>query len=258
MDYCCIDEAREQDGLRLALTAGIPAPWSEAAKAVFRYKNIPFTAVAQVAGEENEALVAWTGHRNAPTAMYNGEPPAVTWLDLVNLAERLEPEPSLLPADMEQRITMLGLLNELAGENGLLWNGRHLMFRAMKDAFGEEALQDNPMLRDYRYSNEAAGRAAQRVMGVLDRLARQLEDQAAAGSRFFFGDAVSALDLYWAPFSQVLQPLPKEVNPMPDSLRKAWGGVATLLEATGYTTQDILLEQRQFIFEEFIGLPLDF
>lgn len=258
MEYSSIADAKQEQGLRLSLTAGLPAPWSEAAKALFRFKGIPFTAVAQQVGDANEELVAWTGQRNAPTAMYAEEPPRVTWLDMLNLAERLAPEPGLVPGDMEQRITMTGLLNELAGEDGMLWNGRHLMFHGMIQALGEDAMKDNPMIREYRYSEEAAARASQRVIDILQRLSSQLEQQAKTGSRYFIGESVTALDLYWACFSQVLKPLPPEVNPMPSGVRKAWEGVAVTLQADGYSVDPLLLQHRDLVFQEVIGLPLDF
>jgi glutathione S-transferase len=258
LEYKTAEEARSMEGLRLVLTAGVPAPWSEAAKAMFKVKGIPFVPVLQQAGGENAELVAWTGHRNAPTAMYNSEPPCVTWLDILNLAERLQPEPSLLPADLDQRILMYGLLNELAGEGGMLWNGRYLMFRAMEQAYGAEAVAANPMFRDYRYSTEKAAMASGRMIEILTRLERQLAEQEKQGSRYFIGGGLSALDLYWACFSQTLEPLPEEICPMPGSIRRAWQGVVPVLAADGYVPAASLLQHRDFIFRDHIGLPLDF
>ncbi len=258
MKYLSVGEARQLDGLRVALSAGVPAPWSEAAKAVFAFKQIPYVAVAQAVGVDNDELLAWTGHRNAPTAMYGDEPPRVTWLDILNLAERLQPLPSLVPSEIDDRILMTGLLNELAGENGMLWNGRYLMFRAMEEALGHEAVAANPMFRDYRYSAGAAASAAPRMIAILRRLEQQLDSQAAAGSPYFIGGQLSALDLYWACFSQTLDPLPPEVNPMPSSVRSAWQGVAGVLAQEGYTVNVSLLRHRDMIFRDHIGLPLDF
>ena len=258
MEYLSVEEARRRDGLRIALSAGVPAPWSEAAKAIFAVKQIPYVAVAQAVGEDNDDLVAWTGHRNAPTAMYRDEPPRVTWLDILNLAERLAPTPSLVPADIEERILMNGLLNELAGEGGMLWSGRYLMFRAMEEALGREAVAANPMFRDYRYSAEAAAAAPPRMIAILGRLEQQLDKQAVAGSPYFIGGQLSALDLYWACFSQTLDPLPPEVNPMPSQVRAVWQGVAVVLAQEGYELSSSLLQHRDMIFRDHIGLPLDF
>ena len=47
---------------------------------------------AQAAGADNDELFAWTGHRNAPIAIYGDEPPRTTWRELLWLAERIEPD----------------------------------------------------------------------------------------------------------------------------------------------------------------------
>ena len=60
-------------GLRLVLTAGVPGPWGEAAKGVFHVKGVPFARVRQEAGAANQELVEWTGHDNAPVAVYDDE-----------------------------------------------------------------------------------------------------------------------------------------------------------------------------------------
>ena len=114
-------------GLRLALTCHAPAPYSMSAKAIFALKQVPYVAVAQIGASENETLQAWTGHRNAPVAVYNEEAPRAGWLEILNLAERLGTGPALVPQDIELRMQMVGLTNELIGENGLIWNMRLLM-----------------------------------------------------------------------------------------------------------------------------------
>mgnify|MGYP000356537484 CR=1 FL=1 len=258
MDYQTVADAKNMPGLRLVLTAGVPAPWSESAKAVFKVKNIPYIPVLQKAAAANEDLVAWTGHRNAPTAMYQDEPPRVTWLDILNLAERLQPAPSLVPEDIENRILMTGLMNELAGEGGMLWSTRQLMFQAMVETLGEDAVIDSPMFRNYRYSAEAAASACEKTIAILQRLEQQLQAQARNNSRYFIADRLSALDLYWACFSQTLGPLPHEVNPMPKSLRATWGTAVDELAKSGYTANECLFAHRDYIYQEYIGLPLDF
>ena len=258
MDYIAIEQARAADGLRLALTGGVPGPWSEAAKGCFRVRQVSYIPVWQEGGGANEELVAWTGHRNAPTAMYNAEPARVTPLDMINLAQRLGSGPSLVPADIDERIAMFGLLNEVAGENGFAWNARILMFKAMVDNMGEEAMADNPMLRDYHYSVDEAASAPANIIAILQRLSRQLQSQKEAGSRYLVGEQLSALDIYWACFSQMLDPLPPEVNPMPEYLYKVWGLTATAIQAAGYEIDPALLEHRDYVFPNYLQWPLDF
>jgi glutathione S-transferase len=258
MKYTPASDAQSMPGLRLTLTSGLPAPWSEAAKAIFRIKNIPFIAVAQVAGEANEELVNWTGHRNAPTAMYNDEPPAVSWLDIINLAERLQPEPSLLPTGLENRLLAYGLTNELAGERGLAWNARALLFSGMVEKFGEDARQGNPMFKNYHFRDENPDAIAARILEVMAKLEHQLQSQLAAGKRYLVGDTLSLVDIYFSCFSQFFDTLAPDVNPMPDQVRKTWGMVAARMETDGYSMSPQLLALRDHVFEEHIGLPLDF
>jgi hypothetical protein len=45
VDYVKVEDARDKPGLRLALTMGVPGPWSQAAKYVFEYKGIALIPV---------------------------------------------------------------------------------------------------------------------------------------------------------------------------------------------------------------------
>jgi len=250
MDYTSVADAQKLPGLRLALTQNVPGPWSEAAKAVFKLRNVPFTPVAQEGGGENPELVAWTKHRNAPVAMYNDESPRVRWLEIVELAQRLGSGPDLLPQDINLRMQVVGLVNEIAGESGFAWSGRLLMLAPGLEKQGDAVL-NSPMYRDY-YDNTAD--PAVRVQEVLDLLAARIKSQRAANSPYLVGERLSAADVYWAFFSQLLEALPDEQNPMPSFLRKSWGMVAQAIGA-----QDpILIEQRDEIFAKHLELPLTF
>ncbi len=92
MQYLSVEEAIHAPGLRLVLTAGVPGPWGESAKAILAYKGLEFTPVHQHGGGANEALREWTGQTSAPVMVYENLPPACHWLDLLLLAERLAPE----------------------------------------------------------------------------------------------------------------------------------------------------------------------
>lgn len=127
MDYKTPNEAKDLPGLRLALTTGLPAPWSMTARFMFDVKKIPYVPVEQLGGQANEDLIAWTGHRNAPVAMLDDEPARTNWADIIELAERLQPEPRLIPENIEDRISMFGLANEICGAGGLTYNARHTM-----------------------------------------------------------------------------------------------------------------------------------
>ena len=128
MDYVSIKAAQASAGLALVVNAGVPGPWSESAKALFRHHQISFLAVPQIPAAANDALVAWTGHRNAPIAVYPGEAPTTRALELLQLAERLGSGPSLLPQARSARIQVTGWIQEIAGEAGFGWCARHLIF----------------------------------------------------------------------------------------------------------------------------------
>ena len=253
MEYLTIDQARERQGLRLVLSRGVPGPWGEAAKALFRLRNVEFTPVAQIPADENTALVEWTRHRNAPIALYENEAPRVRWLEILDLAERLGSGPSLVPAGRPDRMFMLGLINEIAGEGGLAWNARLLMFDAGVKAQGPEAA-GNPMYAEYQYDSGSIEDARAKIEDLLDYLAAHIKAQRDSGSPYLVGDGFSAADVYWAYFSNMLQTLPPEQCPAPGGLRKVWGVLAASID--GY--DPVLIEQRDRIFADHLVLPMDF
>ena len=67
------------------------------------------------------------------------------WLEILDLAERLGSGASLVPSDMNARMFMVGLINEIAGERGFAWNARLLMLNAGFVAQGPDVIDKNPM-----------------------------------------------------------------------------------------------------------------
>jgi hypothetical protein len=124
--YVEVEAAIGMSGLRVVLTPSVPGPWTEAAKAILRVKNLPYVKVRQELMGENLPLLKWTKQATAPVFVYNDERPRSIWNDQLYLAERLQPNPPLIPADIGERMLMFGLANELCGENGLGW-ARRLM-----------------------------------------------------------------------------------------------------------------------------------
>ena len=253
MNYIEPAAARELDGLRLALTAHVPAPYSLSARAIFDHHGVDYVPVLQVGGGANEDLVAWTGHRNAPVAVYNDEAPRTGWLEILQLAERLGAGPSLLPSDVDDRILMVGLSNELIGENGFIWSLRLVMLGLGGPERAADERKRNPMYDQYGYSEEAAAAALDQARAVLERLTVQLVAQRDAGSRYVVGDALSALDIYWVYFSQAVKTFPEESCPMPAPMRKAYDIVGGMFG----DLNSILVEQRDGVLAEH-GLPMDF
>jgi glutathione S-transferase len=259
VEYLGIEEARARSELRLVLTAGVPGPWGEAAKGVFHIKRIPYLAVVQEGGGENTALRAWTGHDNAPIVVCDGEPVRTTWSEILFFAERRAPEPSLIPADPADRALMFGLAHEICGEQGLGWSRRLMMLHSVLSV---PALADSPagdsvrrLAGKYGYDRTAAEAAPARAAEVLALLASQLREQRERGRRFLVADALSALDVYWATFTALVNPLPASECPMPDFLRAQYEVADPVVRAA---VDPLLLEHRDFIYREFLPLPLDF
>jgi glutathione S-transferase len=256
-EYVDAERARAMPGLRLALTTGVPGPWGEAAKGVFHAKKISFVRVAQTAGADNDALYAWTGYRNAPVAVYEDEPPRTAWAEILWLAERLAPEPSLLPADPDDRVRCLGLAEELLGVGGFGWNRRLMLLRpGMGDSdTPPEAMRATlgRMARQYGYSRAAADSAPRRVTQILGVLSRQLSAQRAKGRRYLIGERLSAVDVYWAAMAGMVAPLPADVCAMPEMMRGFYGNQGPEIAAA---LDPALLEHRDRIYREHMEFPL--
>jgi glutathione S-transferase len=254
--YVPIETAKTTPGMRLVLTAIAGAPWTEAAKAVFHVKRIPYVPVAQMPVETNDALRAWTGHENAPIAVYENEKPRAGWAEILFLVERLAPEPRLIPANPEDRVRMFGLAHELCGEDGLAWNRRYQMISgAMNPGGGAVPKPIGEYLASkYGFSEADAARAPARVAEILATMSRQYRAQQERGRRFLIGESLSALDLYWATFAAIVDPLPPDHCPMPDWLRNAYKVVDPAVTSA---LDPGLLAHRERIYREYLPLPID-
>lgn len=258
MKYLSVAEARDLPGRRLVLTAGVPGPWGEAAKAVLKLRGLSFHPVEQTTMAANEELVAWTGHRNAPILCVDDQPPLVGWLDILLHAELTGSGAPLIPADEGDRALCLGYATEICGPDGFGWNRRHLVMATyMGGALpGPEAPAHlRRTLSGYGVDDAAVARAPQRLVDIMGGLAKRLRSQAERGSEYFIGETLSALDVYWACFSLMVRPLPAEVNPMPDWL---WSLYTACGETVEGAIDPILIAHRDRIFDRHIGLPLEF
>lgn len=252
MEYVSVAEARNLPGLRLALSAGTPGPWGEAAKAVLKLRNVPFTPVRQHIMQANEELVAWTGFRNAPVAVYNDEPAMAGWIEILMLAERLGSGPSLLPEDELERMMALGIAAEICSPGGFGWERRLSLMRPEQVA---QAAGSTVMSRAYGMRTDAAAKAPARVIAILEGLSRQLERQRAAGSAYFVGDRLSAPDVYWACFSQLVGPLPEELCPMGPEMRAIYSSITPEIAVA---VDPALIRHRDMVWQRHIGLPMEF
>lgn len=253
LEYRTFEEIVNHPGLRIVLVRGVPSPWGQAAKTIFEIKGLDYVAAPWQGGEPNDNIVTWGGETSAPIVAWAKEKPINRWIDILYLAERLAPKPALLPADATQRALMIGLSHEICGEMGIGWNRRLQLFAP---AFAT----DNPpagisrMGSKYGYNEADAKAAGERTAASLKALATQLKSQYARGVKYFVGDALTALDVYWAAFANLLDPLPKEQNPMPETLRGGFTATDPVIKAA---LDPLLLEHRTRIFREHFRNPME-
>src|SRR5215472_8670136 len=105
--YISVEEARKRNGLRMVVVGNVPSPWGEAAKGIFHIKGIEWAAVRLA--YDSDSLKEWAGQRSGPVAIYDNEPPRSGWSEILLLAERLAPAPTLLPTDAVERALAFGL-----------------------------------------------------------------------------------------------------------------------------------------------------
>jgi glutathione S-transferase len=250
-DYISVEDAIPASGLRMVVVSGVPSPWGEAAKGIFHIKQIPWSAVRLT--YDNEALKAWAGQTNGPIAVYNQEAPRAGWAEILFLAERLAPTPSLIPSNPEERALMLGLSHEVFGEEGLAWARRIQLVQAGLEGKGGF----NPRVAKYigakyGHSAEAGAAAGARVIGLLIMLATRLKAQKARGYATYF-DTLTALDVYSATAMALFGPLPEEAGAMSPQSRAAF---ETIDAQTTAALDPILFEHRAMMYAKHLELPL--
>ena len=260
LKYASIAEARAMSGLRIILGANaVPGPWREACKGIFYVKKIPFVPVASAGADGSQReLVEWTAQASAPVAIYNDERPRSTWIEQLYLAERLQPEPALIPSNIEQRVSMFGAINEIAGENGLGWQRRHILINGTVSNPNTDERTRRFWQRfggKYGFSEAAAAAAPAKIAAILQFLSERIEAQKARGGRYFIGERLSALDIYWATFSAIIKPLAPELCPMAANFRDMYTEKHPSVLAA---MSPALIEHRDFIYRECLELPVVF
>jgi hypothetical protein len=241
-----LTEARSLPGLRLVVLSGFPSPWGEAAKGILHVKRIPTVRATRLPSDPPRALEEWTKQDAFPAAIYENERPRSGWAEILWLAERLAPEPSLVPAEPEQRALFFGLCHEICGEHGLGWMRRLEMVHQGLPS-GDPTMRW--LAKKYGYSPELGERASQRVREILRMLAERL----ARNGKYLMGESLTALDLYFATFLNIISPLPPELLPHSEFLRKITSRVdpeVAQILAGG------LLAHRDRIYREHLELPV--
>ncbi len=256
MDFVPIPELISRPGLRLVIVRGVPSPWSQAARAIFRAKELEYVVGAQIPGGENSELVAWCGQNSGPVVAYENEPPIHRYMDILLLAERLAPKPALLPAEIEDRVRVVGLLHELAGDGGIGWWARIAMFDPLMRS-GSAPAEAAAIAQKWHYTPAAADRAAHEVAVRLGALAASARANRERGSRFLVGDQLTALDLHWAAMSCLLALLPEETASLPPGYRPLFEQAGALPEIAE-ALDPALIAHRDFILERYFETPFDY
>lgn len=248
-----IDEARELPGLRLVLLRGVPSPWSLAARAIFELKGLRFAKAGRAPGDPGDGLRRWTGRSGCPVVAYESEPPRTSWAEILLLAERLAPTPRLIPRDAELRALAFGLSHELCGEMGLAWCRRLIgLAPRLRSHPGDPEVAH--YARHYGSSPREVAAARSRVVEVLGLLAERLRAQRAAGSGFLVGPALSAVDVYWATFSNVISPLDSARMPLDTDVRRGFRVSDPEIRAALVPE---LIAHRDAIYARYLRLPVE-
>jgi hypothetical protein len=257
-NYVSVKEARGMSGMRVVLPPA-PGPWAESLKGILHVKRIPYTRALHEVGMPSLDLKEWTAQTSSPVLAWNDERPRTIWNDQLYLAERIAPQPPLIPEAIEDRMLMFGMANELMGETGLVWSLRVLAIDR-----GQTNLKLNEQARamvDFlaaKYQHgvpQEAERASVRAAGIIQQFGSCLERQHRGGSRFLIGNQLSALDIYWAASAAMIQPLPPELCDMPRWLRTTYrANDPRVVDAV----RPELLTHRDFIYHEYLQLPLEF
>jgi len=251
VEVVSIAEARERDGLRMVCLAGVPSPWTEAAKGIFRVKGIDHVLAQRGEGEPQEAAAQWVGNVGVPAVVFGDERVRSSWVDILLLAERLAPAPALLPSDPEQRALALGLAHEVCGELGLGWSQRLVMIGVALGLRGGEGFPRQVgeyLAPRYGWQDGADEIGKARVLDILGLFSRRLD-----GHEYIMEDRLTAVDIYLATFVNLIRPLPPAQLPLADMIRTAYTSTDPDIMAA---CDDRIRSHQERIYQRHLELPV--
>ena len=252
--YVSTEEAIARPGLRMVVVGGVPSPSGEAAKGILHIKRIDWVAVRLA--YDSEAQKAWAGQRSGPIAMYEDEAPRAGWREILELAERLAPEPALLPADADRSASSCSASRTASatkaastGRAACSWSTpasrAAAASRAASPATWRRSTATAPM--------RAAAAAAKERERCSTRWPTRLKAQHFAGSPYFVGTALSAADVYAATAMGLFRPLAPEHCAMDAATRAAF---ETRDEVSDAALDPVLLAHRDMMYAKHLELPL--
>jgi glutathione S-transferase len=250
-EYVSVEEAIGREGLRMVVVGGVPSPWGEAAKGLFHLKGLDWVGVRLV--HDSDALLQWAGERTGRSRSTAGSRRGRAGARSCCLAERLAPEPRLVPEEPAARDEVLALGEAICGRDGLNFTRRLQLVHAGLN--GEPGFNAAPR-RTWRRSTATTRRAAPRraARRAEARRARGAPEGArAAGSDYLVGDALTAADVYLAAAMALFKPLPQEVCEM--SRRRAPRSRRSTRRPRRRSIP-LLLAHRDMMYARHLALPL--
>ena len=253
--WLTLEQALGAPGLRVApVRGGLPSPWSEFVRACFHVKQIPYSLVdARDPDRGLTPLKTLTGQESLPVVFWNEERPRSNWLEQLMLAERISPLPRLLPDDPFERAKVVGLVAELCSEAGFGWHRRVMMIGRLlsEPTCGErERGIGRYLAKKYQHNTDSLEESTRRCEAIVATFAALQ----AVGHDYLLGSSLTALDLAWAAFAALIQPLPEDLCPM----RPLWRDLYTWVPSmTPRPTVEGLLAFRERIYRDRLPLPVD-
>jgi glutathione S-transferase len=247
--FVSVEEAVARPGLRMVVVGKVPSPWGEAAKGFFHIKGLEFVAVRLA--YDDPALKKWAGQLSGPVVFHDSEPPRSGWAEILMLAERLSPAPALLSLEPHARAREIELASDFCGERGLGWTRRLQLVHAGAHKLGGFPERIAAYLGGkYGYDATQAGTYGPRIRELLGKFAAALR---ATGGPYYFGDRLSAVDVYSAAFVALFAPLPDSQCAM-----EPWTRVAfEYLDAdTAAVLDPSLLAHRDMMYARHLETPL--
>ena len=255
-DWLTLQQAVRTPGVRLVLARfGVPSPWSEFCRALFDTKRIEYQ---RVDGRDPEgsynALRALSGQDSVPVILIGPESPRSSWLEQLYAAERLAPRVPLLPADPSSRALVIGLTAELCGEAGFGWSRRLQMITRLTAPGSHSRDQQIGLYLKFKYgASNVVEDPQRRCDQIIGMFTERMRHQLSYGKGFLFGDRLSALDLAWAAFAAMIEPLPERQCPMSARWRDLFRWTPQSVSANDV---QMLLAHRDRIYRQHLSLPV--
>jgi hypothetical protein len=145
------------------------------------------------------------------------------------------------------------LISELCSEAGFGWHRRVLMIARLltEPTFGErERGIGHYLSKKYRHNTDSVEVSTKHCEEIVFTFA----GLQVAGHDYLLGSTLTALDLAWAAFAALLQPLSEDLCPM----KPLWRDLYTWMpSATPRHTIETLLSLRERIYRDWLPLPVD-